>query len=378
MNKRIFSALSLLLACLCLLMSCHRPQTKKNQIYKVNKMNTHKTLYFTGVIQPIHEVTLTSPIEGVIKEMKFFYGQYVNKNNIVFVIHSQELQKQYNDTLTEYLKAKDNYLVADAKFRGTNELWQAGLISKNNYLNEKSALNTTKVTLMQTKRKLAEIRDKMGLTIEQDLAKLSFAQFEKVKLALDSSHNHIFLKAPQSGLLLYPPKTTDDKDLKMGVGNHVKSDEVLAMIGDLSGIKVEIDVPEIDIAKVNLGMAAIIRCTAFPNQSLKGEIVAINSQATVKGTTNLPSFSAVVEVKDLTPTWQKKLKVGMSATIEIAIENQDKILIPISAVMHEKGSNKVKILSQNKIEDRLIRTGAIFEDKVIVESGLKQGERIIL
>ena len=40
--------------------------------------------------------------------------------------------------MTDYLKAKDSDTIAKAKFTGTQDLWGSGLLSKNNYLSEKS------------------------------------------------------------------------------------------------------------------------------------------------------------------------------------------------------------------------------------------------
>ncbi|WP_232220322.1 efflux RND transporter periplasmic adaptor subunit [Legionella tunisiensis] len=89
-----------------------------------------KTLYFSGTIQPLQESTLTSPMDAIVETMHYHYGQLVKKGDIVVTLNSTDLQRQYNDTLTEYLKAKDNFTVAKAKFIGTQELWDAGLLSK--------------------------------------------------------------------------------------------------------------------------------------------------------------------------------------------------------------------------------------------------------
>lgn len=345
--------------------------------WTVKSENIKKSLFFTGTIQPLHESTITNPMDAVVEVMPFHYGQQVKKNEPVFILNSAELQKQYNEILTEYLKAKDAFTVARAKFSGTEDLWQAGLMSKNNYLSEKSGLNNARVALMQSTRKLTEMIEKTG-DDDNQLSSLNLAEFEKVRLALSKKHDQIFLKASGDGVLLYPPKTTDDKTSRITVGVSVKSGQVLALIGDMNGIRVEIDVPEVDIDKIKPGMKARIKSIAFPNDPLSGELVVINAQASAGNTGSLPSFSAVVEVRQLTAKQKEWVKVGMSATIELTAESPDKLMIPIKAVQLKNGQSLVKLQDKaGKIREVAVTTGSAEADKVIVESGLKAGDVVL-
>ncbi|HAT2049192.1 TPA: HlyD family efflux transporter periplasmic adaptor subunit [Legionella pneumophila] len=374
---KIFSIVSLIL----MLASCggsDKPQTTSLKTYEVKPQPLHKTLHFTGTVQPLRESSLTSPMEAVVETMHFHYGQMVKKGEIVLTLNSNELQKQYNDTLTDYLKAKDSYSIAKAKFVGTEELWNAGLISKNNYLSEKSGLDTARVTLMQATRKLSEMLEKMDDKNTQNVSNLSLADFDKVRKILASNHNLIHLKAPSDGIMLYPPKSGEDKNNRVTVGSTIKSGQVIALIGDLNGISVEIDVPEIDIDKIRPGMDATISGVAFGRHQLKGKLVAVNAQASNTSTGGLPSFTAVVEVNSLTPEQQSWIKIGMSASIELNVESNNQLLIPIAAVKREKGSSVVQVqLAKGKIQKRMITTGAAQADSVVVESGLKSGDVVV-
>lgn len=369
------------LLALSLLVACNGNNNSQKKLdaktYTVRAETVHKTLYFTGTVQPRQEYTLISPMDAVVETMPFHYGQQVKKGQVVFTLNSAELQKQYNDTLTEYLKAKDSYSIARAKFTGTEDLWQAGLIAKNNYLSEKSSLNTARVTLMQATRKLSEMLEKMGDSNYQDLSHLSFADFDKVRIALAGKHNLIYLKSPGNGVLLYPPKANDDKSARITIGATAKAGQVLGLIGDLSGISVEIDIPEVDIDKIKPGMPAIIRGVAFARQDLKGTLVAINAQASTSSGNALPSFTAIVEVKALNTQQQSLVKVGMSASIELTSDSVNKLLIPIAAVTQKHGQSVVKLVdSTGTVTERNVITGAARADKVVIDSGLNVGDVI--
>lgn len=373
--KRLFLALNI-----GLLMSCGNHDTAKKSAegtYTVNPSTLHSVLYFNGTVQPLQENTITSPMDAVVEKMQIHYGEHVKKGMEIFTLNSTELQRQYNETLTEYLKAKDSYSIARVKFTGTEDLWQAGLISKNNFLSEKSSVTTARISLMQATRKLSDMLEKMGDSTYQDVSHLSFAEFDKVRIALAGKHNLIHLKAPSDGVLLYPPKANEDKANRVTVGSATKAGQVLAMIGDLSGIRVEIDVPEIDIEKIKPGMSATIRGVAFAKQALKGKLVTVNAQASTGAGGALPSFSAIVEVKGLDNIQQSWIKVGMSASIELAVNSTDKILIPIAAISQKNGKSVVYIKDKKgAFTPRVITTGAAQADKVVIDSGLKAGDVI--
>jgi multidrug efflux pump subunit AcrA (membrane-fusion protein) len=348
--------------------------SKQGQTFEVKPEAVSKTLYFTGTVEPLQESPITSPMEAIVQTMPYQYGQYVKKGEEIFTLNSAELQKQYNDTLTEYLKAKDSYSIAKAKFAGTEDLWQAGLLAKNNYLSEKSSLNTMRVSLMQATGKLSEMLEKMGETSYQDLSRLSFADFENVRTALAGKHNLIHLKAPNSGVLLYPPKTNDDKTSRITVGAPTKAGQVIALIGDLSGIRIEIDVPEMDIDKIKPGLPATIRGVAF-KQELKGKLITINAQASATSSGALPSFTAIVEVTGLDKKQQTWIKIGMSASIELSVSSTDKLVIPIKALHQKNGKTIVYVVSpRGSLHAQPVQTGPAFVDKVIIESGLKAGD----
>ena len=358
--------------------SQEKQKTKETNTYKVESQVLHKTLHFTGTVQPLHENTLSSPIEAVVEKMNFHYGQMVKKGDVILTLNSSELQKLYNDTLTDYLKAKDSYTIAKSRFVGTQELWNAGLISKNNYLSEKSGLDTARMTLMQATRKLTEMLEKMDDPNAKNLSKLNLADFDKVREALTSNHNLIQLKAPSDGVLLYPPKSGEDKLTRISEGSSVKSGQVIALIGDLQGISIEIDVPEIDIDKIKPGMEAIVSGIAFGKHQLKGQLVAVNGQASNNGSGGLPSFTALVEVKSLTAEQQPWIKVGMSAAVELNSDNKNQLVVPIAAVKREQGNSIVHIqLAQGAIKKRIITTGPAQADSVVIESGLNVGDVVV-
>jgi len=369
---------------ICLLFSAllgacgNHSRNNKLQTFDVKKATYHDTLHFSGTVQPLHENSLTSPVDGVLEQIHYQFGSHVKKGDIVFTLNSAALQKQYNDALTEYLKTKDNYSIAKTKFNGTDDLWKAGLIAKNNYMSEKSNLNTIHVTLMQAWHNLSAILEKTGDLSSNDLTKLNLAEFSKVQEALRKQHHLIQFRAPIDGVVLYPPLTGDAKTSRLSIGSTVKVGQALALIGDLSGIRVEIDIPEVDIDKITKGLSAVISGVAFNQQQLHGKLTSITSQASITGTGTLPSFQATIEVQSLTKEQQAWIKAGMSATVELAISRSEQLMIPIAAMHLVHGESMVTLrLPDGKTKEQKVVTGSSKASQVTILQGLKSGDVIV-
>mgnify|MGYP002133316715 CR=1 FL=1 len=357
----------------------HSTTPPVTQTLIVKNTQLHQSLFFSGIIQPIQETALTSPVEAVIESMPYDYGQKIPKNATVLTLNSVELEKQYNDTLTDYLKSKDNFGVVQARFHGTQELWDAGLISKNNYLSEQSSVSAARISLLQATKKLSEILQKTNPESNFDFSKLDITQFEKVQQVLNDHHNRITIQCPATGVLLYPPKASGDTDsIPIKVGSSVKAGQVIGIIGDIHGIHVDIDIPEIDINKIHEGMAAKITGAALGAEVLTGKIIRVNTQAIPGNTGKNPSFSATVAVEHLTASQRAVVRIGMSAEIELLFDKHQQIIIPIGAIHRDHDKTIVTIQKPDgSRESRPIITGIAQADTVVVVKGLKPGEVII-
>ncbi len=363
------------------LIGCNASEKASNKFtksYTLIKEPVHKSLFFSGTIKPLRERPLVSPTDAVIESFDYRYGQLVKKGSIVATLSSSQLQKQYSDALTEYLKAKDNYNISRSKFTGTQSLWNSGLLSKNNFLSEKSSVNTARISLLQATTKLKEMITKTEGDNSTTFSALNIAEFAKVQQALTAEHNKIHVKAPISGILLYPPKSSEEKTGVLALGSSLKSGQLIGLIGDVSGLTIEIDVPEIDIVKIHTGMKAKVTGVALGNNVFLGELIAVNAQASTSSGNALPSFNATIQVKHLKEEERSWVKIGMSASIELIIEGAVSISIPIQAIEQQKNSSVVRVKkADGTIDVRRITTGSAEADRVAVESGLAVGEVVV-
>ena len=124
-------------------------------------------------------------------------------------------------------------------------------------------------------------------------------------------------------------------------------------------------------------MPATINGVAFAKHQLKGTLVSINAQASTASGGALPSFTAIVEVKGLNHSQQAWIKVGMSATIDLAIESADKLLVPIVTIHQKDGKSVVYVReASGKTRVQIVATGAAQGEQVVIDAGLKEGDVI--
>jgi multidrug efflux pump subunit AcrA (membrane-fusion protein) len=360
-----------------------RKKTPKVQQMRevVEKSNVSSSLYFGGVISPLSQSAVSTPSNGVVKEMLFSYGQAVKEGDLMFVLQSAQLQKDYDTALTNYLKAKDTLSVAESKFVGTLELWKAGLIPRNTFESEQSALSTARISLYQAQQVLELLLKQSEIERELDVLKnLKISDTQKVERALSRNLNRIELKAKRNGIVLKPPSSgQSSEDKKIQVGSQVKDSEVLALIGDLSGLAINITVSEIDIDKIHPGMKAVVQSVAYPELNIDAVVEQVSSQASsVSGLSGgLPTFQARIVVPRLQEESQKKIKVGMSAKVQLKTDAKEALLVNVNAVYQKNGQNMVNVAKKGAIEERTVTTGRVELDKVIILEGLEAGETVV-
>lgn len=380
MLKKIVESLTLL-TLLSLLTNCYQEDSKQTNEQglqaKVFRKEIKNQLYFQSVIKPISDQALVSPADAIIQAQYFDYGQMVKKGQLLFVLNSNQLQKEYDAALTEYLKAKDILEREQGRFNGSQALWQAGLIAKNNFESDKSSLNNAHINFIQAKANLNDLLKRLGANENfANLTQLKLSDKSHVQAALKKQFNLIKLYACHDGITLLPPKPQKEDIFRQG--SFVKKSEVLALIGDLSGLSLAIKVSELEIAKIKPGMKAVVKSIAHPDWSLSGYVHHISAQAINNSSDNSPPvFLAEVVVPNITEEQRLALKVGMSAEVVIVQMLSGSLLVDKSYVFLKEGKPHVIVKKGEQLKLRAIKTGQTDTNHVLVLAGLKEGDIVL-
>lgn len=336
------------------------------------------SLYYSGTIQPLRTLVVTSPADGVVVDMPFQYGEAIKNSQLLFMISSAKFLTDYKTALMQYVKAKSDFNNGQTQLSEAEFLHKNQLISDDDFKMKQVNFYGNQLALLQAKDALENLQQQLNIK-DVDLNKLSIADIDKIKQAmhLQMSAQSLRITAPAQGIILAPAKN-DDENKKVLKGDTVKQGDVLATIGDLSGLSVNIKVNELVINQLKLGQKVKVTGIAFPDETLNGFIKRVDRQgeATNGG---LPTFTVEVIVPKLTAAQQQMIHVGMSAKVQIDISEDSQIMVPIAAVNEKAGQSFVRVLDQaNQIKSVAVKTGKTTQDSVTILTGLNSGDKIVI
>ena len=142
-------------------------------------------------------------------------------------------------------------------------------------------------------------------------------------------------------------------------------------VQNLEIMKMEVQISESEINKVQKGQEVEIQLSAFEDKTYTGSITSINNAGTYSssGTT----FSATIEFEN-----DGEVKIGMSASCTIVLEKAENcIAIPINAVQTSDEQKYVVVVNEDGTTKNVnIQTGISNDSYVQVTEGLSGGEKI--
>lgn len=216
-----------------------------------------------------------------------------------------------------------------------------------------------------------------GESAENSLADAALA-VQNAQLSLRSAQEALdsyTITSPISGTVI-------EKNLKAGDQLNGGDSGAMAVIYDLSQLELQMDVSELDIGQIQPGQTVEITAEALPGQTFTGvvEKVSVNG-TTTDGFTTYPVTILLSEYGDLNP--------GMNVSAHIIVERAENALcVPAEAVNSDGtvlvagegafAEDGVTIADPSKIESRPVTLGRGSQDFVEINSGLEEGETVLL
>jgi RND family efflux transporter MFP subunit len=254
-----------------------------------------------------------------------FVGQLVKKGQPLFTLYSPDLVS----TQEEYLIAKrGNATLANAPFQEISQ-------------GSQSLLQSSKQRL-----KLWDISDDQIKELDKT---------GKVK----------------KDMTFYSPITGFVTDRKVFPQTSVTPDTELYTVSDLSTVWADADIFEYEVPFVHLGQKVSFSLSYYPGKTYMGKISyiypTVDPQArTVKVRVKLPNPGFV-------------LKPQMFANAELRVDYGTKIIVPEEAVLNSGTEQHVFVVHEGGVfEPRKVTIGPVVDGNVVILSGLKAGETIVV
>jgi HlyD family secretion protein len=136
-----------------------------------------------------------------------------------------------------------------------------------------------------------------------------------------------------------------------------------------------VEIDEIDIPMVALGLEAKISVDALPDATFEGVVTAV--YPVPKEVAGVVLYN--VKVSLVAPE-KAGIKVGMSASADIVTDYRSQVLlVPSRAIVkNEQGQTIVKVMSDEQVEDRVVVVGLDDGYQTEIVSGLSEGETVVV
>lgn len=354
-----------------------------------------------GEIKSTRSVLLTAPQVPNPQIVKLAEsGKPVKKGDVVVEFDAVQQQQNLIERTTSVRTADSEIVQTKAAQKIDDEMDSMNLMqsefdverskleaSKAEILSEiEGAKNRIDVTVAEGALKQVKTTvDSRGISHKADLSRLDEKKDKTVRdMQLAKGYlSKMVIRAPNDGIVNILPNFRSGGSFGQSPppfkeGDRAWTGAAIAEIPDLSEMRIELSLEEVDRGKLKLGQTINVRVDAIPEKEFTGDLDFISPIASLvfkgMGLTE-KRFPARATLKKLDP----RLRPGMSATAEIIIERQpNALLIPVRASFALNGKPAVYVQKGQDFQTRNITVGKRNDDDLVVLSGLKEGELVTL
>lgn len=273
-----------------------------------------KYMNYFAKLAGIKEATKGAPIGGKIEKINFRVGDFVEEGQIVVEFPSDESASVYEQARATYENSKKIYERSKA-------LLEVGEISQANF---------------------------DGVEAQYLVHKRNYEVARKL----------IFVEAPFSGNIV---------DIKVNVGDNVKSETSLFTVAQLHKMRAKIWVTEKEIGFIKKGMEAEME---FGEKIYKGRIAEVSMA--------IDPYKQAIFAEVEFDNSNKELKSGVTVEVKVLIyKNPKAIIIPRNLVMEDENGSYVFVEKDGKAEKRYISNGQESGIYYEISKGLDAGDKLI-
>ena len=300
----------------------------------IQKRDLEAMVSASGKIQPKRFVNISADTMGRVTGLAVNEGDRVSRGQFLLQIDPRNLRNRVESgeaslqaarSQGEQLRlALDSARVAlkqaEDNHRRQQELWKAGLTTKENLERTENELKMRQSELRTQEQQVQTQKARM----EQERATLESARYDLSKVRIESPINGIVTRR----------NIEEGETVVVGTMNNPGT--VLLTVADMSVIEAEVEVDETDIPAVRVGQVAKVTLDAIPDTTFTGKVTEIGNspiQAAGQGgggvSSQATNFKVVVTLDGEIP----EVRPGFTCTAEITTATRQKALsVPIQAL----------------------------------------------
>jgi membrane fusion protein (multidrug efflux system) len=289
-----------------------------------------------GTVMAYHDVMVSSETSGKVVQVLAEVGDKVTKGDTLIAVDDELPRLGVESARAQFMLAEANYVKAKRDLERSESLYEGEDISE------------FELEAMQLQEKSAE------------------AQYLSAKSALGVAERQLAdtrIKSPIDGRVALR---------HVDIGATIAPGTPVASVVFVENVKVAFSVSEKEISKIKVGLPVRVSVQAYPDKDFRGEVYTV----ALKAEMDTRTFPIEVVLPNRGPDL---LLPGMIAQVEIEAGISDNaITVPHDAVVELRGTNIAYVTSGNSVEERKVKLGQTVGDRVIIESGLKPGENLVV
>lgn len=275
-------------------------------------------------------------VAGTVKEVNAEIGDYVQKDQVLAVIHSGDAA----DYSRQYIEASSTYEEAKKAKEIAEDMYASKLISSGDYLQAKQEFNKADAALTKAK------------------------EMQKIYSTSSSNPSDYLVKAPIAGFII-DKKINRDMQIRPDNGDNIFT------VSQLTDVWMMANVYETDINKVKEKDTVSVTTIAYPDTVYKATIDKVYNV--------LDPQSRVMKIRVKLNNPDYLLKPDMYGNVVVNYaEPRKMITISSSALVFDNSSNYVLIYKGGK--NFIVQKVDVYKtigSKAYIKGGLKENDRII-
>jgi RND family efflux transporter MFP subunit len=213
------------------------------------------------------------------------------------------------------------------------------------------------------------------LDVKESQLRVAKAEVRQAEAALREAEvalDYTTLRAPRDGVILAKLKEVGEIAVP---GGFAGAGDLIRM-ADLSDLRAEVDVNEVDLARISLGQRAEVTPDSFPESHYAAELVKLYPQVNRQKGTLKVEVRLLERDEKLRP--DSSVRVAFLAPAEApATEGAPPaavVTVPRAAVR----DGRVWVVTEGKLREQRVELGGERGDAVVVRSGLLGGEAVVI
>lgn len=353
----------------------------------------------TADILPAKQAAIFSKVSGYIRRIHADRGELVREGQLLVEIDDQELQAQVQQARAGLLSGQASHQMARSTLDGNKAslenqranlskaravaandarqaermktLFERGLVAATDWDNARTVAESSRAGVQSAEAQL--LVGETQIATSESQVRLAQAQVETYRATLHLAETNLSntrLLAPFTG---YISQRNLDPGASVSAGSSGTNTSSLGilMLQDIATVKVQVEIPERQIARITPGLAVRLAVDPYKGEVFKGTVTRVVQ--------TLDPRSRTMGIEVDIPNADGRLKPGMFARVDLVVDRRPgALVIPVEALRLGEGKPTVMAVREGVAQSVAVEVGVADGGFVEVVGGLTERDQVVV